>query len=267
MILLLSCVRKESQTKKTINVITKIGGVVVATNEPPKIVYDTARIGTQIWMTKNLDITTFRNGDSIYHAKTKKEWLEAGKKRLPAYYIYIVSEKEYKRQLLLWDSLSHRKETERGNWIIPKHREYYLYNAYAVLDARGLAPEGFIIPKIEDYATLIRYIKGIENIQHCLLSKEGWEQICPDPYGFNVYPTPEIRYSGQNYFSIKSASFWTETPATKQLNSSMSVDLRFVYGGLDCYLAGYNLLDYTSAIDKGTGLGIRCLLKYNALPN
>ena len=32
------------------------------------------------WMTKNLNISNFRNGDSIPQAKTNEEWLSAGRK-------------------------------------------------------------------------------------------------------------------------------------------------------------------------------------------
>ena len=38
----------------------------------------TITIGTQVWMTKNLDVATFRNGDPIPQAKTDEEW-EKGK--------------------------------------------------------------------------------------------------------------------------------------------------------------------------------------------
>ena len=32
------------------------------------------KIGTQVWMTKNLDVTKFRNGDVIPEAKSAGEW-------------------------------------------------------------------------------------------------------------------------------------------------------------------------------------------------
>jgi len=35
------------------------------------------KIGNQIWMTKNLDVDRFRNGDTIPEAKTKEEWIRA----------------------------------------------------------------------------------------------------------------------------------------------------------------------------------------------
>jgi len=38
---------------------------------------DIVVIGTQTWMTKNLDVATFRNGDAISEAKTNEEWRAA----------------------------------------------------------------------------------------------------------------------------------------------------------------------------------------------
>ena len=49
-----------------------------------KQVYGEIKIGNQIWMSRNLDVVTFRNGDTIPEAKTKAEWLKAGGKRQPA---------------------------------------------------------------------------------------------------------------------------------------------------------------------------------------
>ena len=43
------------------------------------------KIGTQIWMTKNLDVSAFRNGDEIPEAKTKEEWETANNEKKPAW--------------------------------------------------------------------------------------------------------------------------------------------------------------------------------------
>lgn len=53
---------------------------------PPEIVKepitpDVIVIGTQTWTTKNLDVATFRNGDTIPQAKTNKEWIAARKNK------------------------------------------------------------------------------------------------------------------------------------------------------------------------------------------
>ena len=46
------------------------------------------KIGDQIWMVKNLDVDTFKNGEPILEAKTEEEWVNAGKKKRPAWCYY-----------------------------------------------------------------------------------------------------------------------------------------------------------------------------------
>ena len=46
------------------------------------------KIGTQTWMTENLNVDRFRNGDLIPEAKTSEEWLHAGKNKQPAWCYY-----------------------------------------------------------------------------------------------------------------------------------------------------------------------------------
>lgn len=87
-------------------------------------------IGKNVWMDSNLDVDTFRNGDPISHAQTDQEWKEAGKSQLPAW---------------RWPS----SDVEE-NKIFGK-----LYNHFAVTDPRGLAPEGYIIPKKNDLKELL----------------------------------------------------------------------------------------------------------------
>ena len=47
--------------------------------------YTEISINDQIWMTKNIAITKFNNGEDIPFAKTKKELSELTKAKSPAY--------------------------------------------------------------------------------------------------------------------------------------------------------------------------------------
>jgi len=40
----------------------------------------TVKIGTQVWAIANLNVVTFRNGDTIPEARTNEEWVSAGKR-------------------------------------------------------------------------------------------------------------------------------------------------------------------------------------------
>jgi uncharacterized protein (TIGR02145 family) len=92
------------------------------------IKYNSFAVGTKTWMINNLNIDKFRNGDIIPNAKSNEEWKKAAENKQPAWCYY--------------------KNSERyGN----KYGK--LYNWYAVNDPRGLAPEGWHIPTIEEWET------------------------------------------------------------------------------------------------------------------
>lgn len=90
---------------------------------------ETVTIGTQEWTAKNLDVTHYRNGDSIYHAVSDSAWEYAGDNEIGAWCYYD-------------------NDPENGA-IYGK-----LYNWYAVNDPRGLAPDGWHVPTDEEWKTL-----------------------------------------------------------------------------------------------------------------
>ncbi|MBM3454938.1 MAG: hypothetical protein FJX80_07300 [Bacteroidetes bacterium] len=92
-------------------------------------------IGKQVWMTQNLNVDKFRNGDPIPEAKTKEEWARAGENKQPAWCYY---------------------ENDPANGA--KYGK--LYNWYAVNDPRGLAPEGWHIPSDGEWSELSPYLGG-----------------------------------------------------------------------------------------------------------
>jgi uncharacterized protein (TIGR02145 family) len=108
------------------------------------------RIGDQIWMTQNLNVDKFRNGDPIPEAKTPEEWEKASKNRDPAW-CYLDND--------------------------PANGEKYgkLYNWYAVDDRRGLAPEGWYIPLDDEWTTLVDYLGGEDEAGVKMKSANGWD--------------------------------------------------------------------------------------------
>ena len=93
---------------------------------------DRVRIGTQVWMSRNLNVDHYRNGDSIPEIRD------------PA----------------VWSNLT------TGAWCYynndPENGKKYgkLYNWYAVNDSRGLAPEGWHIPSDAEWTVLENYLGG-----------------------------------------------------------------------------------------------------------
>ena len=124
-------------------------------------------IGNQVWMTKELDADKFRNGDPIPEAKSKEEWNNAGKNKQPAWCYYIQPSKGWSK-----------KDLESYSGFGTK-----LYNWYAVIDPRGIAPNGWKIPSKEDFENLTSYLTNGEKIYgripsekicNKLKSKVGW---------------------------------------------------------------------------------------------
>jgi len=110
----------------------------------------TVTIGTQVWMTTNLDVTTFRNGDPIPEAKTDEEWAKAGENGKPAWCYY-------------------NNDPANG----AKYGK--LYNWYAVNDPRGLAPKGWHVPSDEEWTQLTDYL-GRKNVAGTKMkSTSGWK--------------------------------------------------------------------------------------------
>lgn len=93
------------------------------------------KIGTQTWMTENLNVDRFKNGDLIPHAKSNEDWEKAGNNGEPAWCYY---------------------DNDPSNGA--KYGK--LYNWYAVNDPRGLAPEGWKIPSHEDWNRLRDFLGG-----------------------------------------------------------------------------------------------------------
>jgi uncharacterized protein (TIGR02145 family) len=181
-----------AQTKKP---ITK-----TATKPSTQTNYPSVKIGDQEWMTKNLDVSTFRNGDPIPQAKGKEEWKAANNTKKPAWCYYHIGYSEISKY--------------GGD---PEKTKKYgkLYNVAAVNDKRGLAPKGWHIPNILEWEMLSN-----ETSISSLKSKSGWEQNNgSNTSGFNMLPGG-LRgpidmlddYSGL----LESAWFWTSITKTYQ---------------------------------------------------
>lgn len=91
-------------------------------------------IGKQIWTIENLDITTYRNGDIIPKIEDAEEW-----------------------KTLKTGAWCYFENNIENNNIHGK-----LYNYYAVIDPRGLAPEGFRIPQHYDWLSLQKYVSRLK---------------------------------------------------------------------------------------------------------
>ncbi len=94
----------------------------------------TVTIGSQVWTSKNLNVSTYRNGDLIPQVQDNEAW----------------------------------EKLTTGAWCYydndPSNGTKYgkLYNWYAVNDPRGLAPNGYHIPTYAEWMKLIHYLDNID---------------------------------------------------------------------------------------------------------
>ena len=153
------------------------------------------KIGNQVWMTKNLNESTFRNGDAIPEAKTVEAWLKAGEEGKPAWCYY---------------------ENDSANG------EKYgkLYNWHAVNDRRQLAPEGWYVPSNAEWQTLIDYYGGQE-VAGGKMKETGmvhWNSPntgATNEHGFSVLPGGHRDSNGHFFNMGHYATFWSSTNCNK----------------------------------------------------
>lgn len=209
----------------------------------------TVTIGTQDWSTKNLDVSTFRNGDVIPEARSKEEWEAANASKQPAWCYY---------------------ENDPINGL-----EFgKLYNWYAVSDPRGLAPAGWHVPTTLEWYELMNFLGDENEAGKKLKVKSSWKQFDgPTTSTGSEYfdrererlnemllkertPTNEsgftakasgVRYPSEN-FKGKSewTSFWTSTES-----DSVSAFCWYMIWNHD-YLFRTNMI-------KGHGFPVRCI--------
>jgi uncharacterized protein (TIGR02145 family) len=130
-----------AKTEKLLSITQKILSEI-------KPQYESIKIGNQEWMTRNLDVDRFRNGDLIPHVESDKEWKEAGSNSQPAWCYYD-------------------NDPDNGK----KYGK--LYNWYAANDPRGLAPEGYHIPNGYEWSSLLDYL-GPRAFE-ILKSEDDWD--------------------------------------------------------------------------------------------
>ena len=144
----------------------KIGSAVIEKiiiSDKNGTAYNGVQIGKQLWMTENLNVSKYRNGDEIPQVQDEKEWGEL----TTGAWCYYKNDKEY--------GISYGK----------------LYNWHAINDPRGLAPEGFHIPSDIELITLTEYIeplKGVEKLKLKLFraSLGGYRTVHSQFYEFSA---------------------------------------------------------------------------------
>ena len=190
--------------------------------------YGHVKIGTQVWMIKNLDVTHYRNGDKIPQVKDSAKWAN-----------------------LTTGAWCWYKNDSANGAVYGR-----LYNWYAVTDPRGLAPTGWHVPTDAEWDTLSKFLGG-NSVAGGKLKETGTVQdgtglwYAPNTgatnmSGFTGLPGGYRATNGAYYFLSRYGFWWSSTEATA--NGAWGRSLT------------YNFPDfYRKIFDKQDGFSIRCI--------
>jgi uncharacterized protein (TIGR02145 family) len=182
--------------------------------------YKTVIIGTQEWMAENLYVEHYRNGNVIPQVKDD----------------------------IKWANLTTGAWCYYGNNSDNGKTYGKFYNWYAIVDSRGLAPEGWHIPGDADWTILTDYLGGEKVAGGKLKATILWESPnkgATNEYGFSVLPAGFRLYSNFIYIEMY-ACFWT----TVEEDHDDAYYRILNYQGADVY----RNFDY-----KESGLSVRCV--------
>ena len=189
--------------------------------------YRTVRIGDQVWMAENLRVKHYNNGDPIENLMDSEIWfsIDSG-----AYCIFNFD--------------IHKNE----------HKYYYgpLYNYYAAVDERKIAPSGWHVPSDEEWRILIEYLGG-EEIAGGKLKATSTEHWAGDntgatnetgfsglPSGFRLERLDSVNFGYRGY-----CGYWSTTG--NQTHAWM-ISLSWNTGSIN-----------RTKMSKQTGMSIRCI--------
>lgn len=153
-------------------------------NNVVKADVESVKIGDQVWMMRNLNTATYRNGDPIEEVKEDSLW----------------------------------QTTSKGAWCFydndPENEEIYgrLYNWYAINDERGICPQGWRVPSEQDWEDLISYL-GTEDSAGGFLKDtlywEGKNAGANNETGFSAVPSGYRLTDGSFLNKGIIATYWT----------------------------------------------------------
>ncbi len=174
------------------------------------------QIGNKIWMARNLNVSTYRNGDPIPQVQDAVAWAN----------------------LTTGAWCYHVLDTENGR----VHSK--LYNKYAVMDSRGLAPQGWHVARANEWSTLYNFL-GNNNVGGKLKATFLWafpNDGATNSSGFNALPDGFRLQDGSFTVLNQDARWWT------------SDQLPTVF-----YIYYFNSQLNQSANEPQRGLSVRCI--------
>jgi uncharacterized protein (TIGR02145 family) len=186
-------------------------------------IYKTVKIGSQIWMAENLNVSHFRNGDSIPQVKSVEEWVRFGIEGKPAW-CYMGNDAE--------NGIKFGK----------------LYNWFAGNDPRGLAPEGWHVATDSEWTGIVNYFGGgvLAALKMRSVGLADNDRNTDDQMGFSGLPGG-CRNNAGSFYGADSFGYWWS--ATEE--SSTTAWVR-ILNYVKCDINSQNFA-------KSYGASVRCI--------
>lgn len=198
-------------------------------------IYGTVRIGTQVWMTENLKVTKYRNGDLIDTLSSS-----------------VCAEDSPKYQ---W--ACNNEEDNVGEYG-------RVYTWYVILDSRGLCPSGWHVPSDNEWKTLEMELgmsqyeaddigfrgedEGSQLAGYPSLWEDGLLESSPafDESGFKSLPGGHHHCVGSYYGFGENAAWWTADETS--VSDAWYRYMHYNFNGV-----------FRNSIDKNYGYSVRCV--------
>lgn len=177
------------------------------------------KIGSQTWGDENLSVTTFQNGDPIIEARTPSEFDKFSNQGIPTF----MRGTDYNP----WSVTPYMKDFfgYQSKFSCEKIDCGFVYNWFAVNDARGLAPAGWRVASREDWLYLEKYYESKKGTY-----KIAWDLVLDGFLG---------------------GTYWTSSRVPGiQSNNSYSKYFSSVHGGS---------IVKTQQLDRRVGSWVRCV--------
>ena len=182
-------------------------GLIKTSQDTLRLGCNIVTIGNQKWMKENLDVVTYRNGDTIPQVT----------------------------DIAAWDALT------TGAWCYYKNDAAYgaiygkLYNFHAVNDLRGLAPQGWHIPTDTEWTTLSNFLG--DNAGNKMKTAAGWYIASQGTNESGFSGLPGGKRENNSYSQVGYVGYWWS--ATEYvITQAWMRTLDWSGGGLNSYIAG-----------------------------
>jgi len=149
--------------------------------------FSTVYVAGKVWTMENLNVDHFRDGTAIMQVKTEAEWEQMRAREQPAWF-----------------------EVEHEGAPVPTYGK--LYNYWAVVDPRGLCPQGYRVPSAEDFFNVWRSVTGKKNPERVAskhLIDDNWGKEATHLSGLDFPPAGG--FSGEYKHYGKAGRVWSRS--------------------------------------------------------